>query len=109
MQVLKILSNFTVDEIKFLISYFDELGVIDNTERIRQIIDREERIQGVTYGTFHATLESCYDPKGKSKEDKIAKKLMKKYIGERDFFELVVAICEKNPEVGAYIKTPIGC
>jgi len=109
MQVLKILSNFTVEEIKFLISYFDELGAIDNKEQIRKIIDSEQRIQGITYGHFHATLESCHDPKGRTKEDKIAKKLKNKYIREKDFFELVVAICEKNLEIEAYIKTPFGC
>lgn len=110
--LLTILSDFTVKEIEFLIEYFDELGVVDNMERIMKIREREERIPGTCLGNFSATLESCYNVNmggKKNKEEKIAQQLSDKYIGERDFFLLTIAICEENPEIASYIKTPYGC
>lgn len=100
--LLSILSNFTVKEIKFLIEYYNALGLIGNTEKITKFKEREEKISGLTWAMFSSMVESIH-------KESIVEDFNQKNISERDFFLLTIAICEENPEVASYITTPYGC
>jgi len=67
-----------------------------------KIKKREEAICGLTWATFSYMLESIH-------KESIVEDFIKKNISERDFFVLTIAICEENPEIVSYIKTPCGC
>ncbi|EHQ90197.1 hypothetical protein [Desulfosporosinus youngiae] len=100
--LLSILSNFTVEEIEFLIEYHNALGMINNMEEIMKIKEREEKLSGLTWAIFSSNLEASH-------KESIVEDFIKKNISERDFFLLTIAICEENPEVASYISTPYGC
>lgn len=107
-----ILCDFTVEEIEFLIRYYEGISMIGYIGKVRELKNKEKRIHGATLKEFNVIQMWVYKVGlscRKDKYEKFAQQLNKKCINERDFFLLTVAICEKNPEVVSYIATPYGC
>lgn len=110
--LLAILSDYTVAEVEFLIYYYKDLDMINNTKNLMEFLEFEERIPGAILGNFGDTLESCYkvgQRGSKNKYEKIAQRFHNRYIREADFVSLTKAICTEEPEIASYISKPYGC
>ena len=110
--LITILADYTVEEIEFLIHYYNDICSINDRESLIELTESEERIPGITLGIFGDMLESCYKvgTRGnKDKWEKLAQRFHNRYINQNDFFALTKAICSEDPEVASYIQVPYGC
>jgi len=105
-----ILSDFTAEELAFIINYYDDLGSLYNDEALAELVADEEKIPGIVFGSFNDMMESCYKVGvggKKSKIQKIAQQLKYKYIDPKEFFILTKAIHSQEPTVLIYLTRKI--
>jgi hypothetical protein len=110
-KIWAILSDYTAEELAFIIDYYDDLGSLYDCEKLlAELIEMEERIPGITFGSFNDMMETCYKVGvggKKTKVEKMAQQIRNKYIDPKEFFILTKEIYSQEPTVLIYMSRKI--
>jgi len=110
-EIWAILSDYTVEELAFIIDYYDDLDSLYDSEKLlAELIAEEERMPGIAFGSFNDMLDSCYKVGvggRKDKAEKMAQQIRNKYINSREFYILTKVIYSQEPTVLIYLTRKI--